>query len=87
MEPGRGFRPAQLQRHQRRALALQRFWAGLKRPRSLLLLLLIADVAVALAVGLWTSSLTLTLLALVPLMLAPALAGLAYWLLWQDFHR
>lgn len=87
MEPGRGFRPAQLERHQRRALLLRRTWTGLKRPRSVLLLLLIADVAVALAVGMWTSSLTLTVLALVPLLLAPALAGLAYWLLWHDFHR
>ena len=29
----------------------------------------------------------LLVLAALPLLLAPALGGLAYWLLWQDFHR
>lgn len=87
MEPGRGFRPAQLRRNQLRGLWLRRIWTGLKRPRNLVLLLVMADVAVALAVGISTGSLTLTVLALLPLLLAPVLAWLAYWLLWQDFHR
>lgn len=87
MGPRRGFRPAQLQRNKRWTVWCSRTWTLLRRPRTLLLLLTLADVAVAVAVGLWTGSLTLTLLGLLPLLLAPALAGLTYWLLWQDFHR
>ena len=68
-------------------MLLRRFWATLKRQRSILTLMVIVDAALAVAVGLWTHSFTLLLLALLPLLLAPALAALAYWLLWHDFHR
>lgn len=87
MEPGRGFLPQELRQRQRRSLLLVRLWSLLKRPRTLLALLALLDLAVAVAVGVWTGSFTLMALAALPLLLAPALAGLAYWLLWQDFHR
>jgi hypothetical protein len=88
MEPGRrGFLPEELRRQRSRSLLLLRLWSWLRRPRTLLVLLAVMDLLVALAVGLWTGSLTLTLLAILPRVLAPALGGLAYWLLWQDFNR
>ncbi|MFM2079571.1 MAG: hypothetical protein RLZZ219_253 [Cyanobacteriota bacterium] len=87
MEPGRGFLPQELRQRQRRSLLLVRLWSLLKRPRTLLALLALLDLAVAVAVGVWTGSFTLMALAALPLLLAPALAGLAYWLLWQDFNR
>ncbi|MCP9777831.1 MULTISPECIES: hypothetical protein [unclassified Cyanobium] len=88
MEPGgRGFLPEDLRHQQQRSLLLVRLWSWIKRPRTLLALLALVDLGVAGAVGLWTSSLTLMVLAALPLVLAPALGGLAYWLLWQDFNR
>ncbi|MFM7315159.1 MAG: hypothetical protein ACKO0M_18695 [Cyanobium sp.] len=66
---------------------LLRLWSRVRRPRSLLILLSLVDLLVAAAVGTWTGSFTLAILATLPLLLAPALGGLAYWLLWQDFHR
>ena len=87
MDRQSGFRPADLRSRQRRSLLALRLWSRLKNPRTLLALLALADLAVAVCVGLWTGSLTLLVLAALPLLLAPALGGLAYWLLWQDFHR
>jgi len=82
-----GFQPADLRGRERRTLQVLRLWSRLKGPRPLLALLALLDLVVAVAVGLWTDSLTLMVLAALPLLLAPALGGLAYWLLWQDFHR
>jgi hypothetical protein len=87
MEPGVGFLPEALRQQRRRSLLRVRLWSRLKQPRSLLVLLALLDLLVALAVGAWTGSLTLAVLAILPLLLAPALGGLAYWLLWQDFNR
>lgn len=87
MEPGPGFLPEALRQQRRRSLLRVRLWSRLRQPRSLLVLLALLDLLVALAVGAWTGSLTLAVLAILPLLLAPALGGLAYWLLWQDFNR
>lgn len=82
-----GFLPPAERRRAVRRRSLHRLWTAVKRPRSLLLILLVADLALALALGLWARSLTLAVLALLPLLLAPPLGYLAYWLLWHDFHR
>ena len=82
-----GFLPPEQRRRAQRQRRLQRLWTNLKRPRSLLMLLVVVDLLLALALGLWARSLTLAVLAVVPLLLAPPLGYLAYWLLWQDFHR
>lgn len=88
MEPGgRGFLPEDLRPRQQRSVLMVRLWTTLKRPRTLLALLALVDLGVAVGVGLWTGSLTLMVLAALPLLLAPALGALAYWLLWQDFNR
>lgn len=87
MGHGPGFLPEELRQQRRRSLLWVRLWSRIRQPRSLLVLLALLDLLVALTVGAWTGSLTLAVLAILPLLLAPALGGLAYWLLWQDFNR
>ena len=78
--------PPEQRRRAIRDRRIRRLWTALKRPRSLLLLLATADALLALALGLWAQSTTLAVLALLPLLLAPPLGYLAYWLIWSDFH-
>ena len=82
-----GFLPPEQRRRAERERRLRRLVTSLRRPRSLLVVLVVADVVLALALGIWAQSLTLAVLALLPLVLAPPIGYLAYWLLWHDFHR
>lgn len=75
------------QRHQmRRRRRLLRLQSQLKMPRTgisgLVLIYLIAVGVLAV-----NTRPILALLAVMPLLLAPLLAGLIYWLLWAEFHR
>lgn len=81
-----GFLPPRQRRRAMRQRRLRRVCTNLQRPRSLLMTLAVADMALALALGLWAQSIALAVLALLPLLLAPPLGFLAYWLLWHDFH-
>ena len=75
------------QRHQmRRRRRLLRLQSQLKMPRTgisgpvLIYLIAVGVLAV-------NTRPILALLAVMPLLLAPLLAGLIYWLLWAEFHR
>ena len=56
------------------------------RPRSTIALLVLVYLVVVLTLARLTGS-VLALLATLPLILAPLLSALIYWLLWSDFHR
>jgi len=71
-------------RRQRRRI--QRLRSQLIRPRSTIALLVLSYLVVVLTLARLTGS-VLALLATLPLILAPLLSALIYWLLWSDFHR
>ena len=56
------------------------------RPRSTIALLVLIYLVVVLTLAPLTG-IVLALLATLPLILAPLLSVLIYWLLWSDFHR
>jgi hypothetical protein len=56
------------------------------RPRSTIALLVLSYLVVVLTLARLTGS-VLALLSTLPLILAPLLSALIYWLLWSDFHR
>lgn len=58
-----------------------------KKPKSLAVLVVLVQLCLAITVGLWSGSLSISALAVAPLVLVPPLALLAYWLTWNDFHR
>ena len=78
--------PAKEQPHRRRTRRIQRLEQELRRPRTLIALLLLLYLGVALMLALRTG-VVLALLAAMPLLLAPPLSALVYWLLWSEFHR
>ena len=71
-------------RRQRRRI--QRLRSQLMRPRSTIALLVLSYLVVVLTLARLTGS-VLALLSTLPLILAPLLSALIYWLLWSDFHR
>lgn len=66
-----------------RVLWLRMQW---QRRRVKLSALLILDILICL-VPFWMGLYSLALLALLPLLLVPAVGALAYWLTWQEYHR
>ena len=70
-------------RRRRRILRLR---SQLLRPRIAIILLIFTYLLVVLALALQIGSI-LALLAAMPLLLAPLLSGLTFWLLWSEFHR
>jgi preprotein translocase subunit SecF len=71
-------------RRQRRRI--QRLRSQLVRPRSTIALLVAIYLVVVVVLARFTGS-VMALLAMLPLILAPLLSALIYWLLWSDFHR
>ena len=71
---------------QRQRRRIQRLRSQLMRPRSTIALLVLIYLVVVLTLARLTGS-VLALLATLPLILAPLLSALIYWLLWSDFHR
>jgi hypothetical protein len=78
--------PAHEQPRRRQRRLIQRLYGQLRRPRTAitLLLLLYLSLVVVLAQN---AGAVLALLAAMPLLLAPLLSALIYWLLWCEFHR
>ena len=71
---------------QRQRRRTQRLRSQLMRPRSTIALLVLVYLVVVITLARLTGS-VLALLATLPLILAPLLSALIYWLLWSDFHR
>ena len=71
-------------RRQRRGI--QGLRSPLARPRSTIALLVAIYLVVVVVLARFTGS-VMALLAMLPLILAPLLSALIYWLLWSDFHR
>jgi hypothetical protein len=71
-------------RRQRRRIG--RLRSQLIRPRSTIALLVAIYLVVVFMLARLTGS-VLALLAMLPLILAPLLSAMIYWLLWSDFHR
>jgi hypothetical protein len=76
--------------HERRRLRwrrrLQRLRRQLLRPRTAIGALVLTYLMVVLVLAQQTGA-VLGLLAALPLVLAPLLSALIYWLLWSEFHR
>ena len=65
---------------------MQRLRSELQRPRVAIILLIIGYLIVVMILARNIGGI-LALLASMPLILAPLLSGLTYWLLWSEFHR
>jgi hypothetical protein len=65
---------------------LRRIWSLLSSRSAVLLLLLAVYLLICLAVLRSTAG-SVAVLALAPLVLTPAVALLAYWLVWSEYHR
>lgn len=74
-------RPAQ--RRRRRMLRLR---SQVLRPRTAIALLVLGYLVIVLTLARQSGS-VLAALATLPLLLAPLLSALIYWLLWSEFHR
>ncbi len=76
---------SQLSRVRRERLALR--WRQRLSSRPVLVAaLLLAYLAVCVGLMLWSSA-SIGVLALLPLLLAPPVGYLAYWLVWREFHE
>jgi len=78
--------PERQRRQRRYRRLLLRLQSQLQRPRTGISGLVVIYL-VAVAVLAVNTSPVLALLAVMPLLLVPLLAGLIYWLLWAEFHR
>lgn len=76
--------------HEQRPLRWRRRWQRLRsqllRPRMAIAGLVLVYLMVVVVLAQRTGS-VLALLAALPLLLAPLLSALIYWLLWSEFHR
>jgi uncharacterized membrane protein len=78
--------PAHEQPRRRQRRHVQRLCSQLRRPRTAIALLLLLYLSLVLVLALKAGA-VLALLAAMPLLLAPLLSALIYWLLWSEFHR
>ena len=78
--------PAHERARGRRRRRMQRLRSELQRPRVAIILLIIGYLIVVMILARNIGGI-LALLASMPLILAPLLSGLIYWLLWSEFHR
>lgn len=77
--------PAHEQPRRRRHRQIQRLFSQLRRPRAAITLLLLLYLSLVAVLALQAGA-VLALLAAMPLVLAPLLSALIYWLLWCEFH-
>lgn len=91
--PGRGSEPswwAHVPAHQRRqrriAARMRRLGHTVRRRWFLITTLIAAYVAICLVL-LLSGTGAVALLATLPLLLVPPVGGLAYWLLWKEYHH
>lgn len=91
--PGRGSEPSWWahvpahQRRQRRIAARMRRLRDTMRRRWFLITTLIAAYVAICLVLLLSGTGAVALLATLPLLLVPPVGGLAYWLLWKEYHH
>lgn len=78
--------PAHEQPRRRQHRLIQRICGQLRRPRTAITLLLLLYLSLVLVLA-QKAGAVLALLAAMPLLLAPLLSALIYWLLWCEFHR
>jgi hypothetical protein len=71
---------------QRRTLRGMRIRAWLRRRNSRILAMGMLYILIC-AIPLLFGGATISLLAVLPMLLLPALAGLTWWLIWKEFHH